>query len=151
MSRKRRKPPRGVVDTSVVIAGAAAFRGSPLHPETESGRFLLKWIEKGHFQWLYTEDILDEYKEVLKRCNVRPTTIGAFINLLREEGVQVSVRKPPNVSPDPDDDPICACAEAGNVAFIVTLNPRDFPQNRIRAKVIRPSQPIPSSARSRKR
>lgn len=150
MSRKRRELPRGVVDTSVVIAGAAAFRGAPLHPKTDSGILLLKWIEEGHFQWLYTEDILDEYKAILKRCKVRPVTIGSFINLLREEGIQVSVRKSSSISPDPDDDPFCACAEAGNAAFIVTLNPQDFPQNKLRAKVVCPSQTISSSVRSRK-
>ena len=85
MSRRLRRPPRGVVDTSVVIAGAAALRGAPLHPETESGKLLLRWIEEGHFQWLYTEEILDEYKEILKRFNVRPGVIGRFINLIREE------------------------------------------------------------------
>jgi hypothetical protein len=35
-------------------------------------------IEEGHFQWLYTEEILDEYKEILKRLNVRPSVpVGA--------------------------------------------------------------------------
>lgn len=144
MSRKRREAPRGVVDTSVVIAGAAAFRGAPLHPETDSGRLLLKWVKEGHFQWLYTEDILDEYKEGLKRCKVRPATIGIFINLLREEGIEVSVRKTPSVSPDPGDDPVCACAEAGNAEFIVTLNSRDFPQTRIKAKIVGPADDLPS-------
>lgn len=144
MSGKRKEPPKGVVDTSVVIAGAAAFRGAPLRPETDSGRLLLKWIEEGHFQWLYSEDILEEYKEVLKRCGVRPATIGAFINLLREEGVEVTVRRTSTVSPDPDDDPLIACAEAGHAAFIVTLNPRDFPQQKMMAKVIRPSEQLPS-------
>lgn len=143
MSRKRRKAPRGVVDTSIVIAGAAAFRGSPLHPETDSGRLLLKWTEEGHFQWLYTDEILDEYKEILKRCNVRSATIGAFINLLREEGLEVSVRKTSAVSPDPGDDPVCACATAGNASFIVTLNPRDFPQSKIEAKIVGPADDLP--------
>lgn len=143
MSRKRAEPPKGVVDTSVVVAGAAAFRGSPLHPKTDSGKLLLKWIEKGHFQWLYTEDILDEYKAVLRRCSVRSSVIGKFINLLREEGLNVQVRRSSTISPDPDDDPFCACAEAGGAAFIVTLNIRHFPQRRLRAKVISPSQPIP--------
>jgi hypothetical protein len=46
------KSARGVVDTSVVIAGAAAFRGAPLHPETGSGKLLLRWIAEGHFQLL---------------------------------------------------------------------------------------------------
>lgn len=150
MSRKQSEAPRGVVDTSVVIAGAAAFRGSPLNPETDSGRLLLNWIENGHFQWLYTEEILDEYKEILKRCNVRSATVGSFINLLREEGVRVTIRRTPKISPDPDDDPICACAEAGKAAFIVTLNLRDFPQSKLRAKVISPSQPLPSLRRSKK-
>ena len=138
------EPTRGLLDTSVVIAGAAAFRGAPLHPVTDSGRFLLKWIEDGHFQWLYTEEILDEYKEVLKRFGVRPAAIGTFINLVREEGVLIRVRKNPGISPDPADDPFCACAEAGDASFIVTLNPRDFPQSRIRAKVIRPSKQPPT-------
>jgi predicted nucleic acid-binding protein len=111
---------------------------------------LLKWIEEGHFQWHYTEEILDEYKEVLKRCNVRSTTIGRFINLLREEGNQVAVRKTKSISPDPDDDPICACAEAGKADFIVTLNPKDFPQSKIGAKVIHPSRLTPSLAPSQK-
>ena len=64
------------MDTSVVIAGAAAFRGAPLRPETKSGKLLLRWIEEGHFHWLYSEEILDEYKEILKRFNVRPWVIG---------------------------------------------------------------------------
>jgi predicted nucleic acid-binding protein len=147
LSRKPKRAPRAVVDTSVVIAGAAAFRGAPLRPETESGALLLKWIEEGHFQWLYTEEILTEYKELLKRFQVRPGIVGQFINLLREEGIAVHVRKAPGISPDPGDDPFCACAQAGNAAFIVTLNPRDFPQNRLSAKVIRPGEPLPTATR----
>jgi hypothetical protein len=41
-------------------------------------------------------------------------------------------------SPDPKDDPFCLCSEEGNADFIVTLNPKDFPQERLRAKVISP-------------
>jgi hypothetical protein len=39
--------------------------------------------KKGNFVWLVTEDILDEYKEVLKRLRVRSTLIGTVINLIR--------------------------------------------------------------------
>lgn len=145
MSRKSKRAPRGVVDTSVVIAGAAAFRGAPLHPETASGRLILHWIDTGSFQWLYSEDILDEYKELLNKFHVRPSVAGKFINLLREEGVRIRVRKNTAISPDPADDPFCACAETGNATFIVTLNPRDFPQSRIRARVISPGDDLPST------
>ena len=133
------------MDTSVVIAGAAAFRGSPLQPETGSGALLLEWIENGHFDWLYSEEVLDEYKEVLRRFNVRPAVIGAFVNLLREEGVAVRARSAPGISPDPGDDPFCACAEVGKASFLVTLNPRDFPQDKLGAKVIRPGEPLPAA------
>jgi len=143
LSRQRREAPRGVVDTSVVVAGAAAFRGSPLHPRTDSGRFLLKWIEEGHFRWLYTEEILEEYKEILKQCKVRSSIIGAFINLLREEGIEISIRKTRAVSPDPGDDPMCDCVEAGKASFLVTFNRRDFPQGKIKAKVIGPGDELP--------
>jgi len=52
-----------------------------------------------------TEDILDEYKEVLKRLRVRSTLIGAVINLIRERAEPVNVRAALEISPDPKDDP----------------------------------------------
>jgi len=36
---------------------------------------LKEWAEEGTFFWLITEEILAEYKEVLKRLNVRPAII----------------------------------------------------------------------------
>lgn len=151
MSPRGRKRPRGVVDTSVLIAGAAALRGSPLEPETDSGKFLVRWIEQENFEWLYTEEILDEYKELLKRFNVNPSLAGRFVNLLREVGVHVRVRSQRSFSPDPGDDPFCACAEAGKASFIVTLNTRDFPQRKLTSKVIRPGDSLPLSSASRRR
>jgi hypothetical protein len=51
------------------------------------------------------------------------------------------------------DNHICDCAEYGDADFIVTLNPKDFPQASLRAKVISPSDPLPgrrtASRRSR--
>jgi hypothetical protein len=38
------------------------------------------------------------------------------------------------ISPDPDDEPFCTCAEMGKADFIATLNPADFPQQRLRAQ-----------------
>jgi predicted nucleic acid-binding protein len=100
---------------------------------------LYKWAQKNNFLWLVTEDILDEYKEVLKRLGVRSSRIGAVINLIRERAEQVHVHAAFEISPDPEDDPFCLCAEQGHADFVLTLNPKDFPQERIRAKVISPS------------
>jgi len=85
---------------------------------------------------------LDEYKEILKRLGVRPSLIGKVINLIRERAEGVKVRSSAEISPDPKDDAFCLCAEFGNEDFIVTLNPKDFPEERLKSKVILPSQLI---------
>jgi hypothetical protein len=64
--------------------------------------------------------------------------IGAFINLIRERGEAVEVRAEAEISPDPRDDPFCACSETGNADIIFTLNPKDFPQSSLKAKVLAP-------------
>jgi putative PIN family toxin of toxin-antitoxin system len=95
-------------------------------------------VSDNTFTWLISEQIFDEYKEVLARQKVRCELIGKIINLLREEASLVPVKRTETVSPDPGDDPICACAVEGDADFIVTLNPRDFPQRKLKALVIAP-------------
>jgi predicted nucleic acid-binding protein len=64
------------------------------------------------------------------------------INLIRERAEGVKVRSSAEISPDPKDDAFCLCAESGNADFIVTLNPKDFPEKRLKSKVILPSELI---------
>ena len=96
-----------------------------------------------------TEEILSEYKEVLTRLGVRRTLVGRIVNLLREEAEFVDVRVASEASPDPKDNAFCACAEDGRL--IATLNRNDFPQAKLKAKVISPGDPIPTTRRSRAR
>lgn len=135
-SKKRR--PRGVVDTSVLVAGISGFRKPYIRGKNPSADLLHRWAEKSDFVWLVTEDILDEYKEVLKRLGVRSNLIGSVINLIRERAEQVGVHASFEISPDPNDDPFCLCSEEGHADFIVTLNSNDFPQERLRARVVAP-------------
>ena len=86
-------------------------------------------------------------KRVLARLRVRRPVIGKVINLLREEAEYVPASALPDISPDPGDDPFCACAESGQADFIVTLNPKDFPQQLLSAHVIRPGESVPTTAR----
>jgi predicted nucleic acid-binding protein len=95
--------------------------------------------------WLLTEEILSEYVEVLQRMNVRAAS--TIVNLIREEGQFVRKVKKIADLPDPDDAAFCECAESGSADFIVTLNSGDFPQHRLKAKVIAPSEPLPARAR----
>jgi predicted nucleic acid-binding protein len=147
---RREKQPRGVVDTSVVVAGVAGFKPGRT-AENPSASFLRDWLERGTFVWLTTEEVLSEYKGVLTRLGVRRHLVGNIINLLREEAEFVDVRDESDVSPDPNDNAICACAEQGGAAFIVTLNRKDFPQKKLVAKVISPRDAFPTTRRGRPR
>jgi len=138
--RTRSRRPRAVVDTSVLLAGVAGFRDVA---HNASADFLRRWASDNTFIWLISEEILDEYKEVLARHKVLRELIGRIINLLREEASLVPVKRIERVSPDPEDDPFCACAKEGVADFIVTLNRRDFPQERLKARVIAPGDPLP--------
>ena len=67
MSPKPPKPrPRGVVDTSVLVAGIAGFKRDAA-TQNPSAVFLRTWIEQDTFVWLVTPAILDEYTGVLAR------------------------------------------------------------------------------------
>jgi putative PIN family toxin of toxin-antitoxin system len=129
----------------VLIAGIAGFRRQAATSPNPSAHLLREWLERAAFVWLVSEEILTEYKEVLGRLKVRHHLIGNIVNLLREEAEFVDVPFTLDVSPDPADNPFCACAELGNAAFIVTLNPRDFPQRKLRAKVIAPGASFPTT------
>ena len=127
-----------VVDTSVLVAGISGFRQPFIPGRNASADLLHRWAEKNHFVWLVTEDILDEYKEVLKRLRVRSNRIGRVVNLIREHAEEVKVRSSAEISSDPKDDPFCLCSEDGRTDFLITLNPKDFPQALLKARVIAP-------------
>lgn len=130
----------------MLVAGIAGFK-SWRAVENPSASFLRDWIEHATFTWLVSEDIVSEYKEVLTRLGVRRNLVGEVINLLREEAEFVDVRLTSDASPDPDDNPFCACAEQRRATFIATLNEKDFPQKKLRAKVILPGASIPTTRR----
>jgi len=71
--------------------------------------------------------------------------IGKIINLIRERAEEIKVREPAQISPDPDDNAFCVCAEQGKADSIVTPNMKDFPQDRLKARV---STPLDSLAHS---
>jgi putative PIN family toxin of toxin-antitoxin system len=128
----------------VLVAGISGLKGGNIAPRTDSGRLLRAWFDEDTFTWLISDDILDEYREVLARLRVRRAVIGRVLNLLNEEAEFVPAGAALEISPDPGDQPFCRCAEAGQADFLVTLNPDDFPQDRLTAKVIRPSDSLPS-------
>ena len=140
LRKARKRKPRAVVDTSVLVAGISGFREPFVPGRNPSADVLHEWAERNNFVWLINEDILEEYKEVLKRLRVRSNLIGNVINLIREWADEIKVSSSLELSPDPKDDPFCLCAEQGKADFIVTLNPKDFLQHRLKAKVVSPGR-----------
>jgi hypothetical protein len=78
---------------------------------------------------------------------VRRATVGRVLNLLAEAAELVPTGPTRHLSPDPGDEPFCACAEDGDADFIVTLNPSDFPEDKLTAKVIAPGDHLPGPRR----
>jgi len=97
----KRRGCRVVVDTSVVISGISAFRRPFVPGKSSSADLLYEWSRKSRFIWLVTPEILEEYKEVARRLNVRPNIAGRLINLLREEAEEVEGGQKIGISPDP--------------------------------------------------
>lgn len=137
--KKRNRKRRVVVDTNVLVAGISGFKGAYVPGKYPSADVLFRWADQDDFTWLVTEDILDEYKEVLKGRNVCPALIGKIINLIREQAEEFKVRQSVQISPDPGDNAFCVCAEQGKADSIVTLNMKDFPQNKLKARVSTPA------------
>jgi predicted nucleic acid-binding protein len=122
------------------VAGISGFREPFISGRNANADILHEWAERNHFVWLITDDILEEYKEVLKRLRVRPYLIGKVINLIRERAEEVKVQASAQISPDPKDDAFCLCAELGKADFVITLNSKDFPQTRMKARIVLASE-----------
>ena len=135
MPARKRKQPKGVGDTSVLVAGIAGLKHVEIEPQNASATMLRDWVENDTFIWLVTDEIILEYKTVLARLGVRRSTVGRVVNLLSEEGELIPVSTGTSISPDPGDDPFCLCSEHGAADFLVTLNPKDFPQRLLAAHV----------------
>jgi predicted nucleic acid-binding protein len=105
MARHRRLG-RVVVDTSVVIRAARAFRQQPPEPNTPELLLVLAWRDDPEvFTWLYSQEILTEYREILRRLKVPRNAAGRFINLLAQGGEEITEPATGEFSPDPKDDP----------------------------------------------
>ncbi len=143
--KRRRGKLKLVIDTMAVVRGARALRQQPPEPVTPELRLILSWIEdEDSFEWLYSQDILDEYREVLRRLKVPRAVVGRLVNLLAAAATEVIVKDLQRYSPDPQDDAFYHCAIDGGADYIVTDNIRDFPSNekRKRPQIITPAKAV---------
>jgi predicted nucleic acid-binding protein len=91
--------------------------------------------------WLVTDEILEEYLEVLTRLNVRGA--AKVVRLIGEEAEHVQATTRIRGLPHEEDAHFAECAESGRADFLVTLNKKHFPQDRLSARVIAPADALP--------
>ncbi|RJR32506.1 MAG: putative toxin-antitoxin system toxin component, PIN family [Deltaproteobacteria bacterium] len=124
--------PKAVLDTNVIVS---AF----LKPESNAALILSLFFE-GFLTVCLSQEILAEYKEVLKREKFRKLDQGIISNFLEEIGRQ-ALMVDPRVSinaaiVDPDDNKFLECALESKADYLITGNTRHFPFKKFRATQI---------------
>lgn len=118
-------------------------RREPEDAANASRLLLQRWAEPRRgtpFVFVYSEEILDEYKAVLNRLGILDAPVGPLIAAIRRGGVRVEPTGPEGASPDPADNIFFAAARA-SVAAIVTSNRKHFPDGR-GVRILSPEQAI---------
>jgi putative PIN family toxin of toxin-antitoxin system len=112
---------RAVIDTNVLV--------SSLLSPTGNEALLLLAIRNRLVAPSFTEEIIEEYTEVLTRpkFNFPRSQVNDVIALFRENGRLIQPAETTLLSPDPSDTKFLQCAVAGLADFIVTGNKRHFP------------------------
>ncbi len=112
---------RAVIDTNVLVSGLLAPAGNEA--------LIVLAIHQGMLRPCFSEDILEEYAEVLARPKFAfpPDEIAALLAMLRSTGEVIVPAGPTPILPDPDDSKFLHCAVTAGAEYIVTGNKRHFP------------------------
>ena len=73
---------------------------------------------------------LDEFRRVTRYTKLRrflkPAEAGHLVNSLRHQAVVLETLPTVELSPDPDDNPVLAMAEASQAQFLITGDKKDL-------------------------
>jgi putative PIN family toxin of toxin-antitoxin system len=121
---------RLVLDTNIVVSSA-------LKPDGLQRTVVVLALTKPA-RWYVTETILDEYREVLARpeLKIRKGLRTQLMQLIGTRTHLVRPRRALQVTHDPDDNRFIECADAARADYLVTGNQRHFPAFWKRTKVI---------------
>jgi putative PIN family toxin of toxin-antitoxin system len=136
--RKRRIPV--VFDTNVLVGFYLSH--SPASANQQAFRL---WRDQRRIQLIISDDVLEEYLEVLARLTIPTPLIKRLKQRLTGRSTVTHVRlgSRPTVSRDPDDNIMIATARSGKARFVVT-NDRDLleipptEQARLRLEIVTP-------------
>jgi len=115
-------PLRLVVDTNILVSAA-------LKPEGLQRTVLVLAVTKPARLYV-TQSILSEYREVLRRreLKIRSGLQHQLLQLIRNRARLVNPVRAVHVAKDPDDDKFLECADSARADYLITGNPRHFPE-----------------------
>jgi putative PIN family toxin of toxin-antitoxin system len=139
-SRKERIPV--VSDTNIVI-GYYLSRNS----KSAISRIFHLWRDLRKLQFVVSQEMLDEYLEILERISVPKSRIEKLKDLLLTSPIvtRVQLGTRPTASRDPDDNIILATAIVGKAKFLITndldlLDISDKEKKRFKFEILKPAE-----------
>jgi len=126
---------RAVYDTNVIVSGLLHAEGIP--------ELLLDLATQGFVGLLLTDEILEEYEEVLTRpkFSFSQKRVKRFLKRLRERGKVIKPTTTVAVLKDPSDNKFLECALSGRADYFVTGNTRHFPFRTFRSvRIVSPRE-----------
>jgi len=114
-------PLRVVIDTNIVVSAA-------LKPDGLQRTVLLLALTKPA-RWYVTDDILQEYKDVLARpeLRIRRGLRQQLMQLIRSNTHSAIPSRALRIAPDPEDNKFLERADAARADYLLTGNQRHFP------------------------
>ena len=113
---------RVVLDTGILIAAL-------ITTDTPPALIYQAWRKK-RFELITSEWQLDEFRRVTRYSKLRrflkPAEAGHLVNSLRRQAVVLEVLRSVELSPDPNDNPVLAMAEASRAQYLVTGDKKDL-------------------------
>jgi len=127
-------PLRLVIDTNVLISAA-------IKPASLQRTVLLLAVTKPA-RWYVSRPILEEYKDVLARSElrIRKGLRQQLLQLVKNNSRLVVPTLHLDVTRDPDDNVFLECADAARADYLVTGNRKHFPGFWKKTKVITPRE-----------
>jgi putative PIN family toxin of toxin-antitoxin system len=113
---------RVVLDTGILIAAL-------ITTDTPPALAYQAWRKK-RFELITSEWQLEEFRRVTRYSKLhrflKPSEAGHLVNNLRHQAVVLERLPTVNLSPDPNDNPILAMAEASQAQYLVTGDKKDL-------------------------
>lgn len=125
---------KAVLDTNVIVSAAIKPVSIPA--------FVVSAGVAQKFLICYSDEIIDEYKEMLARGKflLPKKAVEALIMDIEQAGEKFMPKKKLSICSDPEDNKFLECAEKAGAHYLVTGNKRHFPTSYGVTKVVTPRQ-----------